>query len=139
MKSIWLALVALILCSSPTKASDIRIPEPDITLIKSADSVHVVGTNDLGGNESFDIHDRKALAQFDDYLTSERFTPAPKNLKPKFKSLSAYMVTFLSNGTPVLKLTIIADSIVDLSNDPMYYMESESYTENLMEPLLRLR
>ena len=139
MKTCLLTLIAFALCSRVASAADVSIPPHDLELIKTADSVHVVGTNDLGGNESFDIHDRKALAQFVSYVTDNRFTPVPKSLKPKFKSMSAYMVTFRSNGAPVLKLAIIGDSIIDLPADPMYYMESDQYTENLMGPLLRLR
>jgi hypothetical protein len=139
MKTSVLVAGLCVLCSGFAHAADVSIPQHDIDLIKTANSVHVVGTNDLGGSESFDIHDRKALTQFVGYLTDNRFTPVPKSLKPKFKSMSAYMVTFLSNNAPVLKLVIIGDSVVDLPDDPMYYMESDSYSANLMAPLLRLR
>jgi hypothetical protein len=136
----WVVVLALMFSLAGTvRAADVTIPQHAIDLIKTADSVHVVGTNDLGGDESFDIHDRKALGQFVGYLTDNRFTPVPKSLNPKFKSRSAYMVTFQSNGAPVLKLVIIGDSIIDLPGEPMYYMESDSYSANLMAPLLRLR
>ena len=139
MKTGFAVLSLLLVLAGPPPAGDVTIPQHDIDLIKAADSVHVVGTNDLGGNESFDIHDRKALGQFIGYLTDNRFTPVPKSLNPKFKSRSAYMVTFQSNGAPVLKVVIIGDSIVDLPGEPMYYMESEEYSDNLMASLLRLR
>jgi hypothetical protein len=139
MKTSALIASLLVLYSAFAHAADVSIPQHDADLIKKADSVHVTGTNDLGGSESFDIHDRKALAEFKGYLTDNRFTPVPKSLKPKFKSPSAYMVTFLSNNAPVLKVVVIADSILDVPDDPMYYMESDSYSANLMAPLLRLR
>jgi hypothetical protein len=136
----WLAGLAAFACLFRfAQAADVGLPPRDVDLIKAADVIHVVGTNDLGGDESFTIHDRKAIGQFVGYLTDNRFTPVPKSLNPKFKSRSAYMVTVQANGAPTLKLVIIGDSILDIPGDPMFYMESESYSENLMAPLLRLR
>ena len=134
-----LALVALFVAIDLAKASDIGIPQHDIDLVRTADLVEVSGTNDLGGAEDFSIHDRQAIRQFTDLLTDDRYTAAPKSLKPKFKSSSSYKIRFSSQGAPVLELTIIADSILDIPGDPMFYVESDSYSENLMAPLLRLR
>jgi hypothetical protein len=139
MKIILFACLAVLGCSAFAQASDIRIPERDVDLIKGTDLVEVSGTNDLGGAENFSIHDRKAIAQFIDLLTSERFTAAPKSLKPRFKSLSSYQVRLSAQGAPVLELRVIADSILDIPGDPMFYVESDHYSENLMAPLLRLR
>jgi hypothetical protein len=139
MKAGLLVVAIILLGTGLIKANDIAIPDKDIELIKTADDVQVSGTNDLGGAENFEIHNIKAIREFIALLTSDRYTAVPKSLKPKFKSMSAYKVRLSSNGTPVLELTVIADSILDLPGDPMFYMESESYSENLMAPLLRLR
>ena len=121
------------------KANDIAIPEKDIALIKTTDDVQVSGTNDLGGAENFEIHNIKAIREFIALLTDDRYTAAPKSLKPKFKSLSSYQVRLSSNGAQVLELTIIADTVLDIPGDPNFYLESDSYSANLMAPLLRLR
>jgi hypothetical protein len=139
MRICLLALGALFVAIGLAKASDISIPQRDIDLIRTADLVEVSGTNDLGGAEDFSIHDRKAIRQFTGLLSDNRYTAAPKSLKPKFKSASAYKIRLSSQGVPVLELTIIGDSILDIPGDPMFYVESDSYSENLMAPLLRLR
>jgi hypothetical protein len=139
MKSAFLVLALFLSISAYGDTPDISIPESDIALIKTTDLVEVTGTNDPGGSEDFSIHDAKAIRQFVQLLTSERFTSVPKNLKPDFKSKSAYQVSLSSNGTPVLELRIIADDVVDIPNDPSYYMQSERYSDNLLAPLLRLR
>lgn len=118
---------------------DIRIPAHEIELIRTTDYIEVSGTNDLGGAEDFTIHNLKAIREFVELLTSERFNAVPKNLKPTFKSMSSYKVRLSSKGAPVLQLQVIADSILDLPGEPAYYMESDHYSENLMAPLLRLR
>jgi hypothetical protein len=139
MRICLLALGALFVAIGLAKASDISIPQRDIDLIRTADLVEVSGTNDLGGAEDFSIHDRKAIRQFTGLLSDNRYTAAPKSLKPKFKSASAYKIRLSSQGVPVLELTIIGDSILDIPGDSMFYVESDSYSENLMAPLLRLR
>ena len=139
MKICLLVLAVLFVAIDLAEASDIAIPQHDIDLVRTADLVEVSGTNDLGGAESFSIHDRKTIRQFTDLLTDDRYIAAPKSLKPKFKSASAYKIRFSSQGAPVLELMIIGDSILDIPGDPMFYMESDSYSENLMAPLLRLR
>jgi hypothetical protein len=139
MRICLLALVALFVAIGLAEASDVSIPQHDIDLIRTADIVEVSGTNDLGGAENFSIHDRQAIRQFTGLLSDDRYITAPKSLKPKFKSASAYKIRFSSQGVPVLELTIIGDSILDIPGDPMFYVESDSYSENLMAPLLRLR
>jgi hypothetical protein len=139
LKICLLALITLFVTTGGAKASDTSIPQHDIDLIMTADLVEVSGTNDLGGAENFGIHDRKAIKQFTDLLTADRYIAAPKSLQPKFKSASSYKIRFSSQGVTVLELTIIGDSILDIPGDPMFYVEADSYTENLMAPLLRLR
>ena len=118
---------------------DITIPEHDVALIKSADYVEVSGTNDLGGAENFTIHNAKAISQFVQFLTSERFIAVPKDLKPQFKSLSSYKVRLSAKGAPVLELQIIADSVLDIPSESSFYMQSDRHSDNFMAPLLRLR
>ncbi len=139
MKNSLPALLSLLLVMDVAKATDVSIPQRDIDLARTADLVEVSGTNDLGGAEAFSIQDRKALRQFIDLLTDDRYTTAPKSLKPQFKSLSSYRVRLSSHGAPVLEFQVIADTVLDLPGDPLYYVESDSYAENLMAPLLRLR
>jgi hypothetical protein len=134
-----LVLFTLSVAIGRADAADIGIPQHDSDLMRTADLVEVSGTNDLGGAENFSIHDRKTIRQFTDLLTDDRYIAAPKSLKPKFKSASAYKIRFSSQGAPMLELMIIGDSIVDIPGDPMFYVESDSYSENLMAPLLRLR
>jgi hypothetical protein len=118
---------------------DIAIPEPCATLIKTADYVEVVGTNDMGGAEDFSIHNAKAISQFVQLLTSERYIAVPKNLNPKFKSKAAYKVRLSAKGNPVLEFEIIADSVLDLPGETSFYMQSDRHSDNLLAPLLRLR
>ena len=118
---------------------DISIPGRYIDLIKTTDAVEVSGTNDAGGAEDFSIHNSKAIGQFVQFLISDRYTAVPKDTKPDFKSLSLYKVRLLANGAVVLELQIIADSILNLPDDPSFYMESDRHSDNLMAPLLRLR
>jgi hypothetical protein len=135
------ALALLLLSASLAFADtpDVSIPDADIARIKPTDFVEVTGTNDLGGPENFSIHDAKAIAQFIGFLTSERYTAVPKNLKPDFKSQSAYDVRLSAQGQPLLELRIVADSILDIPGEPVYYMESDRHSDILLAPLLRLR
>lgn len=139
MNRAFIFLAISILCPVLGKASTIAIPDKDIALIQTSDYVQIVGTNDLGGAENFDIHNIKAIREFIGLLTSDRFTVAPKSLKPQFKSLSRYKVRLFCKGSPVIELSVIADSVLDLPDDPMFYVEGDSYSANLMAPLLRLR
>jgi hypothetical protein len=139
MKLVTLAFLLGIYSSAFAGTPDISIPERDVELIKTTDYVEVSGTNDLGGPENFSIHDPKAIHQFVDFLTSDRYTAVPKSLKPQFKSLSLYKVRLSSKGTLLLELQVIADTILDIPNDPSFYMQSDQYSANLMAPLLRLR
>lgn len=139
MKFVFLALV--VICSSVARGDtpDISIPENDIALIKTTDYVEVSGTNEAGGPENFAIHNDKAIAQFVQFLTDERYTAVPKSLKPDFKSKSFYRVRLSSKGVVVLEFQVIAESILDLPGDASYYMQSERHSDNIMAPLLRLR
>ena len=139
MKNSLLAFLSLLLAMHVAKGADVSIPQSDIDRIKTADLVEVSGTNDLGGAENFSIQDRKAIRQFIDLLTDNRYTTAPKSLKPQFKSLSSYQVRLSAQGAPVLEFRVIADTVLDLPGDPLFYVESDSYSENLLAPLLRLR
>ncbi len=139
MKLVLFALLALSCASVYADAPDISIPERDIELIKTTDYVEVTGTNDSGGAENFTIHNAKAISQFVQFLTSARYVAVAKNLKPDFKSRSAYDVRLSSKGAPVLELQVIADSVLDLPDDPSYYMQSDLHSDNLLAPLLRLR
>lgn len=139
MKFVFLAYLAFFCSSAFGDAPDITIPERDVELIKTTDYVEVSGTNDLGGSENFTIHNAKAISQFVQLLTSDRYTAVPKNLKPQFKSMSSYQVRLSAKGVPVLELRIIADSVLDIPNDPSFYMQSDRHSDNLLAPLLRLR
>jgi hypothetical protein len=134
-----LACLAISCTSAFGDTPDVSIPERDVELIKATDYVEVSGTNDLGGPENFTIHNFKAIREFVQSLTSDRFTAVPKNLNPKFKSLSSYKIRLSAKGSPLLEFRIIGDSILDIPNDSSFYMESDNYSENLMAPLLRLR
>jgi len=118
---------------------DIAIPERYVELIKTTDYVEVTGTNEMGGPEDFTIHNAKAISQFVQLLTSERYTAVPKDLKPQFKSLSSYKVRLSANGAPTLELQIIAESVLDIPGETSFYMQSDRHSDNLMAPLLRLR
>ncbi len=139
LKFVLLAILAVSTVSARCNTPDVSIPDHYIDLIKTTDTVEVTGTNDLGGAEDFSIHDSKAISQFVKLLTSDRYTAVPKDLKPDFKSKSSYKVRLLSQGAPVLELQIIADSILDISTETSFYMESDRHSDNLMAPLLRLR
>jgi hypothetical protein len=139
MKFALLVFALLLILPAYAGTPPIRIPEADIALIKSADSVDVDGTNASGGTETFTIHNAKAIAEFVGLLTDDRYVAVPKSLKPDFKSKSSYKVSFFSKGAPVFNLQIIAMSVLDIPNDPSYYMESERYSDLLMAPLRRLR
>jgi hypothetical protein len=134
-------LAAALFCSLSAHADtpDMTIPDSAIALIKTTDYVEVSGTNQLGGKEDFSIHNSKAIGQFVQLLTAERYNAVPKNLNPDFKSKSRYDVRLFSNGAPILNLQIIADSIIDLPNESSYYMESDRHSDILLAPLLRLR
>jgi hypothetical protein len=139
MKFVCVAFLAIFCSSALGATADIGIPERDAELIKAADAVEVSGTNDLGGTEDFAIHNSKAIRQFVDFLTSDRYTPVPKNLQPQFKSLSRYKIRLSAKGATLLEFQIIADSVLDIPNESAFYMESDGYSDNLMSPLLRLR
>lgn len=136
-----LLIFAGILLSFPVLADlpEISIPQRDIDLIKSTDFVEVTGTNTHGGAEAFTIHNAKAIRQFVELLTSQRYNAVPKNLKPNFKSPSRYDVKLSSGGTVVLELQVIADSVLDIPGDDSFYMESSRHDDILLAPLLRLR
>jgi hypothetical protein len=139
MKFILPALLVLFCSSAFGDAPNISIPESVVELIKTADYIEVSGTNDLGGSENFTINDPKAIRQFVQLLTSDRYMTAPKDLKPQFKSLSSYKVRLSAKGAPLLELQVIADSVLDIPNETSFYVESAGYPDNLMAPLLRLR
>ena len=139
MKFAVLACVALFSSIAYADTPDITIPDSAIALIKTTDYVEVTGTNQLGGAEDFSIHNAKAISQFVQLLTAERYNAVPKSLNPDFKSKSRYKVRLFSNGAPILDLQIIADSIIDLPNESSYYMESDRHSDILLAPLLRLR
>jgi len=139
MKFSLLAFLAFFCSSAFGDPPDIKIPESYIKLIKTVDYIEVAGTNDLGGSENFTIHNAKAIGQFVELLTSDRYTAVPKDLKPQFKSLSSYKVRLSAKGMPVFELQIIADSILDIPNETSYYMQSDRHSDNLLAPLLRLR
>jgi hypothetical protein len=139
MKFALLACFAVLCLPANASTPDVSIPDHYISLIKTTDLVEVTGTNDLGGAENFSIHNAKAISQFLQLLTSDRYTAVPKNLKPEFKSMSSYKVSLTSNGTPVLEFQVIADSVLDIPGETSYYMESDRHSDNLMAPLLRLR
>ena len=139
MKFLSTVAVIFVICCDLARATDVGIPERDADLIKSADAVEVTGTSDSRAPEAFTIHDRKAILQFADLLTSDRYTAVPKSLKPKFKAPSSYKIRLMAGNSVVMELQVIGDSILDIPSEPMFYMESESYSENLMAPLLRLR
>jgi hypothetical protein len=139
MKLALLAYAVLFASFAYGDTPDITIPDSAIALIKTTDYVEVTGTNQLGGKEDFAIHDAKAIKQFVQLLTAERYNAVPKNLNPDFKSMSRYKVHLFSNGTPILDLQIIADSVIDLPNETSFYMESDRHSDILLAPLLRLR
>ncbi|SRR5258708_11054940 len=139
MKFVLLGLLALSCTFAYGDTPEINIPEHDIALIKSTDYIEVTGTNEHGGAEDFTIHNDKAIRQFVQFLTSERYIAVPKSLKPNFKSLANYDVRLSSKGAPVLELHVIADSVLDIPDDASYYMQSDRHSDNLMAPLLRLR
>ena len=140
MKFVLCALLTAWCSSALANTPAITIPERDIALIKAADFVEVDGTNDAGQPENFSIHNFKAIREFIQLLTSDRYIAAPKSLKPQFKSLSAYQVRLSAKGAPLLELKIIGESVLDIPNDPSYYMQADEYSDdNLMAPLLRLR
>lgn len=134
-----LTFAALLYLAGSTEPPPISIPQRDIDLIKMADDVKVTGTNDLGGAEAFAVNDPKAIRQFVELLTSERYVPVPKSPSPDFKSLSRYDVQLFSKGTLVFQLQIVAISVLDIPGDNQFYMESSRYSEVLLAPLLRLR
>jgi hypothetical protein len=139
MKLLFFAAICLFCSSAVADTPDVAIPESTRSLIKSTDFVEVKGTNDRGGQEDFTIHNDKAIRQFIGFLTSKRFTTAPKDLKPQFKSLSAYKVRLSSKGVLLLEFQVIADSVLDLPEETVFYVESDRHSDNLMAPLLRLR
>jgi hypothetical protein len=139
MKFALLALFVVLCSSVRADTPDVSIPDAWIQRIKATDEVEVSGTNDLGGAENFTIHDAKAIAQFVGFLTSDRYTAVPKDLKPQFKSLSRYDVRLSAQGQPLLELRIIGDSILDIPQESSFYMESDRHSDNLLAPLLRLR
>ena len=139
MKALLLAAGIFLALPAFAEPPATRIPQGDIDLIKSTGSVEVTGTNSHGGAEAFTIHDAKAIKQFVELLTSERYIAVPKNLKPDFKSPSRYDVKLSSGGSMVLEFQVIADDVLDFPGDANFYMESERYSDILLAPLLRLR
>jgi len=139
MKFVLLPFLVLFCATALGDTPDISIPEHDVELIKTTDYVEVSGTNDRGHSEDFTIQNAKAISQFVQLLTSDRYTAVPKDLKPHFKSLSSYQVRLSAKGAPVLELKIIADSVLDIPNETSFYMQSDRHSDNLMAPLLRLR
>ncbi len=139
MKFALLIVLSVLVSPAFADTPDVSIPAPYIQLIKSTDYIEVSGTNDLGGQENFSIHNAKAIGQFVQYLTDDRYTAAPKSLKPDFKSLSSYRIRLSSKGALLLEFNLIADSVLDLPKESSFYMESSRYSDNLMAPLLRLR
>src|ERR1700730_15196025 len=122
MKLVLFSILALVCSSAFGDTPDIGIPERLVQLIKTTDYVEVSGTNDRGTSEDFTIHNAKAIRQFIELLTSDRYTAVPKDLKPQFKSLSSYRVRLSANGAPVLELQIVADSVLDIPNETSFYM-----------------
>jgi len=139
MKFVLLAFLTIFCSPVYGDTPDISIPERCIELMKTTDYVEVSGTNDMGHPENFTIHNSKAISQFVQLLTSDRYTAVPKDLKPQFKSLSSYQVRLSGGGALLLELRIIADSILDIPNETVFYMQSDRHSDNLMAPLLRLR
>ena len=139
MKFALLAFLALFCSTAFGDTPDINIPERYVKLIKTTDYVEVSGTNDMGKPEDFTMHNAKAISQFVQLLTSDRYTAVAKDLKPQFKSLSSYKVRLSAKGVAVLELQIIADSVLDIPNETSFYMQSDRHSDNLMAPLLRLR
>ncbi len=138
MKFILAALLAVFSSFAFAGTPNVSIPQRYIEQIRTTDYVEVSGTNDAGGAENFAINDRKAIRQFIEFLASDRYQAIPKDLKPKFKSLSSYQVRLSAKGAPLLELKVIADSVLDFPNETSFYMESDGYPDNLMAPLLRL-
>jgi hypothetical protein len=139
MKTVLIAFLILIGFPLFASSDDITIPERYIAPIKTTDLVEVTGTNDRGGAEDFSIHNAKAIGQFVQFLTSDRYESVPKNLKPEFKSLSSYKVRLSCNGATILEFQVIGDAVLDLPDETVFYMESDRHSDNLMAPLLRLR
>ena len=139
MRSGLFTFFVLICLSAYADSPEISIPDADIALIKSADLVEVTGTNVGGGHEDFSIHNWKAIKQFTDLLTDARFIAVPKTLNPQFKSKARYDVRFSANGQPVFELQVVADTVLDIPNDPSFYMQSSRHSDVLMEPLMKLR
>ena len=136
-----LLVVAAVFLSLPVLAAppEIKIPQADIDLIKTTDFVEINGTGTHGEPEAFTIHNAKAIKQFVALLTDERYVAVPKNLKPDFKSPSRYDIKLSSNGSIVLEFQLIADDVLDFSDDESFYMESERHSDILLAPLLQLR
>jgi hypothetical protein len=139
MRFILIFHLLLTVTSAQAEPAPIRLPDADVALIKTADAVEVDGTNADGVVETFTVHNAKALKEFVALLTDDRYIAVPKSLKPDFKSKSRYRVRLLSHGALVLELQVIAMAVLDLPNDPSYYMEAERYSDLLMAPLRRLR
>ena len=139
MKSVFLAVALLIPLFARADAPEISIPEADIALIKTADDVEVTGTNVGGGQEDFSVHNWKAIKQFVDLLTSARYFTAPKSLDPHFKSKARYHVRMSSKGQVVFELQIVADTVLDIPNDPLFYIQGDRHSDVLLGPLLKLR
>ncbi len=139
MKFALLLLAAFLSMPAQAEPPEISIPANDIALIKSGDLVEVSGTNNRGTQQDFAIHDWKAIKQFVELITSPRYVAVPKTLDPQFKSLSRYKVRLSSKGQVVFELQVVADSVLDIPNDPSFYMQSERHSDVLLGPLLKLR
>jgi hypothetical protein len=139
MKTVLVAFLALFFASDYVEPPDMCIPDKYIQLIKSTDYLEAKGINAVGYEDDFTIHNAKAISQFVELLTSQRYVPAPKSLDPHFKSPSHYDVRLYSKGQLVLEFRVVAVSVLDLPGDPNFYMESSRHDEVLMAPLFRLR
>ena len=139
MKYALLILAVLFPLCARGDTPDISLPAADIALIRTADFVEVTGTNVGGGEENFSVHNWKAIKQFVDLLTSARYFTAPKSLDPQFKSKARYHVRMSSHGQVVFELQIVADTVLDIPNDPLFYVQSDRHSDVLLGPLLKLR
>ena len=139
MKHLLILFLSTICSCAWGDTPDITIPKRDVELIKAADYLEISGTNEAGGPENFTIHNSKAIGQFVELLTSDRYAAVPKNLNPQFKSRSNYDIRLSARGAPLLELHIIAESVLDIPGDASFYMQSDRHSDNLMAPLLRLR
>jgi hypothetical protein len=134
-----LALAAFFFLSDYAEPPDRCIPDHFVQLIKTTDYLEASGTNAMGNTDEFTIHDAKAIHEFIDLVTAQRYVPVPKGLNPHFKSSSRYKIRLFSKGVPILDFVIAAVSVIDLPGEDQFYMESSRHDQVLMAPLFRLR